>query len=225
MTLYVTLVASLPHLPHFERAKRLPINRARLDQRLSMLSQSDREMLGEAERLLRWQHQSLDRSDAAIVDRYKNLVARDDLPPSLIALVAARMNVRLLTAALRRRRLGQGAPGHLSAWEGLPLTRRIRGAWNEPDFGLRSAFPWLPAVRRLLEEGDAIGLERFLMQLIWDRLEELKSPEDFGIDAVIVYVFQWDIVSRWLSHAAEPAAMRFTALVEEATGEHVHLFA
>lgn len=224
MTEYVTLVASLPHLPHFERAKRLPINRERLEQRLGMLTEPDREMLAAAEKLLRWQHQALDRPDAAIVERYESLAARDDLPPTLADLIARRMDVRLISAALRRRRAGLGAPGRPSAWDRLPLMRRIRGAWDEPDFSLRAAHSWIPGARRLLEEGDAIGLERYLMNLIWHWLERHKAPEDFGIDAVVVYVFQWDLVARWLAHAAGPAAARFTDLVKEATGEHVHLF-
>lgn len=225
MTSYVTLVASLPHLPHFERAKRLPINRARLDQRLGMLTEGDRDQLAAAEKLLRWQHQALDRPDTAIVERFESLTARDDLPDILAGFVAKRMDVRLITAALRRRRARLGPPSRPSAWDRLPLMRRIRGTWDEPDFGLRSAHPWIPQARRLLDEGDAIGLERYLMNLIWHWLEERKAPEDFGFDAVIVYVFQWDLVARWLTHEAGPAAARFTALVEEATGEHVHLFA
>ncbi len=38
---YYTLVASLPALPYFEKAQRLPINEVRLWQRMGMLEPDD----------------------------------------------------------------------------------------------------------------------------------------------------------------------------------------
>ncbi len=47
--MYYDLVASLPHLPHFERAERLPITRLRLDQRLRLLKPAHADQLARAQ--------------------------------------------------------------------------------------------------------------------------------------------------------------------------------
>lgn len=224
MTDYVTLVTSLPHLPHFTAAKRLPINRERLEQRLSMLTGPDRDLVERAEHLLRWQRQPLNRPDRQIVQRYMALTADPGAPPVLRTLVKARMDLRLLLGAMRRRRRGEGAPGPQDPWAKLPLMVEVRRNWSRPDFGLKAPYPWLPQLKRLLDGDDALATEEYLMDIVWQTLERLKSPGDFSLDAVLIYLFQWDLVARWMTHAADPAAQRFAQLVEEATGDHVQHF-
>src|SRR5690606_5321722 len=61
---YYTLIASLPALEYFETAKRTPINRVRLEQRLTMLEPDDAVELRRCEQLLAWRVHGL-RDDAA----------------------------------------------------------------------------------------------------------------------------------------------------------------
>lgn len=222
MAAYLTLVASLPHLPHFERATRLPINRERLEERLKMLTPEDREVARRAEDFLRWQRQPIDRSDEEVLDAYHRMLA-DISNPTLRLMIEYRMERRTLQAALRRRQLGQGPPGDDARW-GLPrVMQAVRRNWSRADFGLGAAHPWIWAMKEHLESGDALGLERLLMRGTWRHLGALMDQErpHFSFEAVLVYLFQWDILSRWVAYEAERASERFDALVDEAMGEHV----
>jgi hypothetical protein len=51
----------------------------------------------------------------------------------------------------------------------------------------------------------------------WNALSALMARERprFGFGAVLVYLFQWDILSRWIAYEPERARARFDALIEE----------
>ena len=72
--MYYDLVASLPYLPHFERAERLPITRLRLDQRLRLLKPAHADQLARAQSLVRWRPERLlGTTDAARIKQYAAL--------------------------------------------------------------------------------------------------------------------------------------------------------
>ena len=221
---YFTLVASLPPLPHFERAKTLPINPERLEARLRMLDPDDAESAAMALDFLRWQSQPMGRTDAEIVARYARIMdqARD---PDLRELVDSRMQLRTVVAALRRRRLGQPPPRRSEAWGVGPFVPRIEAHWQEPDFGLAGVYPWLPEVRRHLEAGETLEVQRLLMDAVWQHLSALESGQTFTFERVLIYLFKWDIVRRWLTYACEAAAQRFEHLLREALVDHSPVFA
>ena len=113
--MYYDLVASLPHLPHFERAERLPITRLRLDQRLRLLKPAHADQLARAQSLVRWRpDRLLGKTDAAQVAEYAALMA-SPLERPLREYVAFRMDQQTLLAALRRKRDGLGSAGRSSA--------------------------------------------------------------------------------------------------------------
>jgi len=220
---YYTLVASLPHLPRFDRAKRLPINREQLDQRLGMLSDEDAEVVRLAERFIGWQYQPVDRTDEEMVAFHQKVLAASD-NPVLHEIVGFRMAIRTVLAALRRRRFGESAPAADVSWGIGALAQDIRRHWNDPWFRLESRYPWLPGMARLLEEGDSLALERWMLELSWEHLGQVVDFNDFGFDAVLGYLFRWDIVARWLSHEPKAAAERFEQLVTEAMGNDAGIF-
>lgn len=209
---YYALIASLPALPPFESAERLPINRERLDRRLGMLADEDAAMLALARRLTDWQ-QPLDLPDPDFVRRYR--AEADGLAnPGVAALVAFRLELRTVVGALRRRAAGQPAPP--GDWGVGPWLRRLTDHWMEPDFGLRTVLPWLPLLRGRLAAGDHLGLERQAFGMVWDRCRRTADDREFAIEAVVAYVFRWDIVRRWLNHDAEAAAARIERLARDA---------
>jgi hypothetical protein len=210
---YYTLIASLPALPFFEAAERLPINRERLDRRLRMLNQEDAAMLALARRLTDWR-QPLDLPDADFVRRYR-AGAGGLANPRVAGLVAARLEMRTAIGALRRRAAGRPAPVGTD-WGVGPWLRRLADHWAEPDFGLRHVLPWLPQARTLLEDGDHLGLERLAFAMTWEHCRRAAEVRQFGPEAVVAYVFRWDILRRWLSHDAQSAAARIEALAAAA---------
>jgi hypothetical protein len=144
---------------------------------------------------------------------------------ALRELVAFRLGVRTLVAALRRKRLGRPAPRSEERWGVGPWTRSVARRYADPDFGLEHVLPWLPAARHLLESGDAVGLEQLLFGLVWDELERLTRRDRLGFGAVLAYVFKWDLVDRWLRRDAALAARRLDALALEALGDFAPPFA
>lgn len=221
---YYTLVASLPQLPHFERAEWLPLSRKQLDERLSMLTPGHSVQLRLAEDLVQWQRQPVTRTSEQVVDSYNRLLPLLTYP-ALREFVEYRMAQRTMLAALRRRRRGLGPPQGGEVWGVGAWVRRIASAWDRTDLGLGRFLPWLDEAAKRLESGDALGLERLLMDVVWTRLGRLSERSVFGFEPVIAFVFRWDILQRWLSYDAEAGKARFQDLIGEVTREHQQLFA
>ncbi|NBC31297.1 MAG: hypothetical protein GVY13_01345 [Alphaproteobacteria bacterium] len=223
MARYHTLIASLPHLPYFEQAERLPINRQRLERRLAMLDAADRETVRQAESFLAWQAQPAGRSDEGFVADYRRLRATI-ANPVLADMLDHRLAIRTVVGALRRRAAGRPAPERGTAWGIGPWLRRIEQRWQQPDFGLAAVLPWLPEARSRLERRDYAGLERLLMDLVWRHLQGIEEAHRFGFPAVLAYRFKWDMVRRRLDYDGDKAAARLDALTDEALGDNRQLF-
>lgn len=221
---YYTLVSSLPRLPHFERAEWLPLSRKQIDQRLSMLTPEHALQLRFAEALVQWQRQPITRTSAQVVDTYKRLLPHFT-HPALREFVEYRMSQRTVLVALRRRRRGLGPPAADEAWGVGPWLKRIPGAWDRPDLGLGGILHWVENAAKLLEAGDALGLERVLMDAVWTCLGRIAERSSFGFEPVIAFLFRWDILQRWLSYDAEAGKTRFQELISEVTRDHQQLFA
>ena len=221
---YYTLVSSLPRLPYFETAEYLPLSRKQLDQRFSMLGLEHSVQLRFAEGLVKWQRQPITRTSEQVIRDYKRLLPHLT-SPALREFVEYRMSQRTALVALRRRRRGLGPPAAEEAWGVGPWVRRIPSAWDRSDLGLGQIFPWLEEAGKRLEAGDALELERLLMDAVWTRLgriAEQRSP--FGFEPVIAFVFRWDILERWLSYDAEAGRTRFQNLISEVIHEQKQIF-
>ncbi len=221
---YYTLVASLPSLPHFERAEWLPLSRKQIDQRLAILDPEDRSQLDLAESLLRWDLHPVTRTREEMLRRYR-LVLEHASNPGLREFVEFRMSQRSVMVALRRRRRGMGPPAAGEPWGVGPWVRRIVAGWDSRDLGLGDVMPWVAEARGHLEAGRALELQRLLMDVVWRRATRIADPHPFGFEQVFAFVFKWDILQRWLSHDADAAKTRFQELIAEVTRDHQHLFA
>ena len=99
------LLSSLPALPHFTRAKSLPISAERLRSRLGMLAQGEAETLDRAWEFVRWRLGTSVVSDAQRVAAFEGL---GDTPRARLIreCVGPRLETVTVLAALRRRRDG-----------------------------------------------------------------------------------------------------------------------
>lgn len=219
---YYTLIASLPPLPHFATAKRLPINQERLRGRLRMLAEEDRVLVGRLEAFLRWQRQTRDRDDGTIVREYRELRRAIDGTPSA-HLVEQTVSQRTVMVALRRRQRGQPAPDVDEPWGLGPWVGALRRNWEHPEFGLAGVFPWIGRARDLLAGGESLELERFLTALGWTWLSRARPVDPFRFEALLVYLFRWSLLEQWLSYDADLAGPRFDELVTEAIGDYEQL--
>ncbi len=215
--MYYDLVASLPHLPHFERAERLPITRLRLLQRLRLLTPEHADQLARAQSLVRWRpDRLLGNTDATQAADYAALMA-SPLERPLREYVARRMDQQTLLAALRRKEDDGGRPVGTTPWGVGPWVHHVQRHWDEPDFRLALLHPWLPQARGLLAAGDARGLERLLMDVAWRWLDRCAEQNMFSFEAVFSYFFKWDILQAWLACDADKGKTRFRDLIDKVT--------
>lgn len=210
---YITLVASLPALPPTPAAKRLPISRLRLDQRLRALPPDDRALLDELRSLFALTHRDPRPTDADLVERARQLVPR--LPSAALRrAVAYTMDLLTITAALRRRRRGEPPPSD-ATWGYGRWTRAIAENWQEPGLGIEQAFPWVREAAEQVDRGDAIALESLLMRQFWTMTGRLNVGHDFDFTAVALYALRFQVLERRVAYDAETATLRFRRLVED----------
>ncbi|MEL6769012.1 MAG: hypothetical protein AAFP17_17675 [Pseudomonadota bacterium] len=212
---YITLVASLPALGPVLEAKHAPINRARLQKRLRMLTPEHRSELMALANLLAWARLPLNGTDAALVLRARRLIPTIS-SPTLAALALDRLEMRTLVAALRRRQAGREAPAREEIWGYARNLSRITANWSDPDFGVARIHPWLPEARAALEKHDAQGLERVLLEAAWRHAVQHSVGHAFDYEAVALYVIRWNLLDRWTRYDAQAAATRFATLVDQA---------
>jgi hypothetical protein len=212
---YYTLVTSLPPLPHFERAERLPISQYRLEQRLRMLDAEDASQLGRAEVLIDWRpERPISKSDEEMAQQYR-MMMEQPLHPALAEYVNFRIDQQTVMAALRRRRGKMALLSGGQKWGAGRWVRWIEEHWDDPDFRFGSVLPWIQEARGYLEAGEAVPLERLLMNVAWQLLNRIADRDLFGFEAVIGYVFKWDILRNWLAQNGEAGKKQFQKLIEE----------
>ena len=216
---YYGLIASLPWLPPFERAERLPINRQRLEKRLRSLPPVEAQALFLAEDFLVWQRLMPMKSDRDVADRYA-YVLQETRQPGLKQFVEFQMEQRTILAALRRQHLGFGPPGDGETWGVGDRVLWIKSHWDTPDFGLAKVYPWIPEAREQIATENAIGLERLQIDIQWIFLSHRAERDPFGFEGAYAYLFKWNLLNQWLFYDAAAAKERFENLVLEVIDEH-----
>jgi Protein of unknown function (DUF2764) len=217
---YYMLISSLPALPNRFDIDRLPLTLEKLQARLRMLEPEDAEELGRMLDILKWSSQFTEANDAAVVRRYGELMQRTS-DPLIREVLAAGMDMRMVVAALRRRRHGLGPPAvGFGRW-----FEHIRRHFTQADFGLGHVYPWLVPFDQLLERGDVLTLYRRVLGEVWEYLGKRAQDYDtFSFEAVVLYLSRWDIIRRWLQLEGERGRTIFETLVTEAMGKYGELY-
>jgi hypothetical protein len=211
---YVTLMASLPAIGLLAE-KALPINRARLAERLKALAPEDRALVDLVRSIMSWETIATGDDDAAYLGRAATVLAEVDSAP-IRAAIEERLELRTLLAALRRRRDGEEAPPADAAWGFGRHLRRIRANWSLPDFGLAAEFPWLPRANECLEKDETAELERLILEVAWEAIAKRAVGHEFDREAVAFYLMRWALADRWACYDADAAAVRFGEMLEAA---------
>jgi hypothetical protein len=215
---YPTLVTSLPHLPYFERAERVPLTELALKQRLSMLEEDDAAQIRGAVNLLAWRRHSIAALTEHIQQQFRKIIETTQ-NPALLEYIDWRIGGRTAMAALRLKGMGQVTPP-AKPWGVGRFVRLIEVNWDKSDVGLAPVFPWLPEARQLLASGETLALERLQMAVAWRKLTRMGESKPFGFEFVAAYVFKWDILQRWLANDPYKAKVRFEKLIKEVISEH-----
>jgi hypothetical protein len=219
-TEYYTLIVSLPHLPRFDKADRLPITRERLLERLKMLDPEDYQLAELAAEFIAWRRQPVGKTYAEILSLYNQGKEKLFESARLKPLFELSINQKTLMAALRWREKGLTLPKTKEHWGVGPLVSHIEHNWDKPFFKLHSAYPWIIEAQTYLREGKLLKLEYLLANNVWNRLEYVLIKNYFGFEAVVAYLLKWDILQQWLSYRQEEAKTRFNELVLETIHEY-----
>lgn len=210
---YYTLVASLPHLPRFDKAERLPISRERLLQRMTMLEPKDLKLAYEAAEFIAWRRQPIGRTNQEVIASYNRFVGKIFESPLLRTLFEFSVNQRTIMAALRLRKMGYSRPTR--PWGAGHLVRHIEHHWEDATFKLGNVFPWIEQAKMYLKEGESLKLDYLLMNLMWDKLDWLLFKSFFGFEVVLAYLLKWDMIQQWLAYNKVAAKARFEEMVSK----------
>jgi len=214
---YYTLMASLPALEPLFAEELPPCSRFRLEKRLEMLEPEDARDLAALEGVMFFDRLSFDLTDRAIVEDTERVMSTIRSP--LLREVAEwRMSLRTVVAALRRRATGGPPPKPGEKWGFGWWTRALERNWGRRDFGLTGALPWIETFAGLVERGDALELEKEVLDLVWMYLSRRAEGHYFDLEAVALYVLRWDLLRRRTSQDAAEARQRFDELMEASWG-------
>lgn len=215
---YYTLVASLPPLPlHFD-VERVPITRPRLEERLRMLEPAEHAVVDQWDRFVRWDQQSIDRTDEDVAEKYKQF-EKEISYSTLWHMIEYRMDVRTIVAAIRRRRVGLPAPSGVGQW-----VEHIRRNYQHPDFQLQERFGWVSKFATFMDSGDALAAQRLLFESNYQHWSRMNQQYTFSFEAVLLYLARWEIIDRWTSRDSQAGQERFHTIITETLGEYAHLF-
>lgn len=216
---YYTLITSLPHLPRFDKANRLPITRERLIQRLKMLDVEDYKLAEIVAEFISWRRQPVGRTNAEIVSVYNQGINQIFESKLLKPLFELTISQKTIITALRRREKGLPRPHPGELWGAGSLVSHIEHNWDKPFFKLQSTYPWIVQAQAYLHDGELLKLEHLLATLIWNKLEFMLVKNYFGFEVVVAYLLKWDILQQWLSYNTEAAKARFDELVSDSLPE------
>jgi hypothetical protein len=212
---YYMLVTALPHMPRTFEVDEVPISHQRLQQRLEMLSPRDAEIVDQVQRFLLWDRQPAERTEREVEQEYERLMKTISNPLAR-SIIAYRMDVRTITSALRRRRLGMPPPTGVGQW-----VKHIRKNWDRPDFRLSREHPWIASVMRHMEASEPLRAERELLLATWMRWRRLGDRFHFSFETILLYLARWEIVDRWTRLDKRLGRQRFDTLLTEAMGDYV----
>lgn len=213
---YIFLINSLPDLEDLFSDTPLPISRVQLDMKLGLLLDEDRQTLEHIEKALHWDSRVLDLTGEIIIHNTQLLLEKVK-DSDLHQIIMNRLEYRTLVKAMRfRRRHGEppDAPWGFGKW-----VHTIEKNWLQPDFGLTSAYPWLPQAVTLFESGQVKALEYFLLDMVWKSLDRSCQGHYFDFEAVVIYVLRWSLRARIATYHAQESLQLFQNLVAEAVSQ------
>ncbi len=209
---YTTLICSLPGFESLAPLRRMPISRIQLRQRFHMLEPrdlEDMEILGE---LLDWFRQPAERSDEEFIQLLEKRL-KELRSEFIVESIIWRLELRSIIAALRHKRAGSTpATGKWGYGRWQPLMQKH---WHEPLMGMEKLHPWVASARKLLEEGKAYELEKFILLRVWNWLKRREVEHEFDFPAVAIYRMKWDLAARWTSYDTASAERRFRQILAE----------
>lgn len=195
---YYTLVASLPSFKALEDNKDVPLTRIHLERRLRFLADDDALLVQRVVDVV------FHKSFKAASDYFKEVASLQDHidDQGINDIINHFMKYRIFVALLGRSIKERDLPKEFNLWCSFLAEDEIDKLtknYDKPDLGLSKAgFSTLTSIQKALKENDALAAEKLLLNIHWDYLKERAFDTGFGLEAVIIYVLQWNILRGWL---------------------------
>ncbi|MEM0926375.1 MAG: DUF2764 family protein [Planctomycetota bacterium] len=217
MTTYYTLTASLPSLPQPFDSGPLPITRKKLRERLSLLEEKDFDVVRQVVEFFAWDRQTLDSTDTIVMKTHRRLI--DEFKHSFVRqVIQYRFDMRIIVAALRRKRNGEK-----TIEGGSPLHQLIRRNWDTPNLNLAQRYQWIDPFLSAFNKGQLVEAQHVLYSDLWTTWSRFGERYHFTFESILLYLARWEIVERWISQDAARGQERFGELIQETLGEHANL--
>ncbi len=220
---YVMLMSSLPSPDGLFTAKHPPLSRIKLEQRLSVLSDKEKHILRTVEQALDWRLLNAEMSNEQLVTLGKQAIEQVH-NHSLSLIIRNRLEIRTILAALRMRHQGHEAP-RSKHWGIGRWQAQIKSQWHDPSFGLGQSYPWIILAQKYLNDGDAIGLDKLVLEQAFTQLQRFSHQHLFDFEAVVIYVLKWNLLARSVKYNGYQAKQRFSQLVDHGMADAVPVFA
>lgn len=203
---FYTVVSSLPRLSAHYKMMGTPISRLQLEKRLSMLPEQVVELLYQIESLVWTSWYSSKQTVSQTQVLYHQLIQNDCF--FVRQTVDWFMELRTIFTALRMRSEKNSAPKEPNHYWISARSQIIITHWDEPDFGLKAIYPWLPQVVSYMANKDTESIEKFLLTYSWSHLSSIENRHDFDIEYLIIYLLRWNIIHYWSKFNNEEALKR-----------------
>lgn len=196
MTQQFYMVAlSLPRMGASFKTLELPLSRFQLERRLTSIPNEQESLLYAIESLV-WTSWFMPQYPLSRTKNDYQYILQSKLP-FVVDVVDWYLDLRSIFAAIRMREQKKEVPKNpqeywLSRW-GYKLLRH----WDEPDFGLKAVYPWLPKVVSETTKNNTAAVEEFLLDHIWRHLSLIEMRHYFDFEALILYLLRWNIVNYW----------------------------
>jgi hypothetical protein len=192
---FYMVVSSLPRLSSHFKVDETPISRPQLEKRLKLLPEESYKLVNELETLV-WKSWFLPMQQVSKTKRDFQALYRTD-QVFIRNIIQWYFDLRSILSALRMRNAQQSPPEFPQEYW---LTRRdyqfIRN-WDEPDFGLKSSYPWLSKISADMAINDSAAIEEFLLSYIWRYLSIIETGHYFDLESIVIYVLRWNIMDYW----------------------------
>lgn len=214
---YQTVITSLPVLPVSYHDTYKPLLRNRLQDRLGMLDRDDFDFVETCFDFLQMARKNEQTDEQEIFSCAERILASS---PSAHFQQIFRyiIDLNMIVAALRLRKRETS----LYSSDFGYLSNHIRRNWNHPTFKLGERYPWIHDIRLLLEKAETAAAQRRVDDVVWLYLRMQAERHLFDLEAVLLYIFRWEMTRCWAARNKKAGEERILTMVDEALDSYEH---
>lgn len=217
-----TLLSSLPYLPHFQKAKKLPVSRVVLEKRALMLPEKERELSRQILINLEGCYFPTEESSGLIAKNYDMLLQRTQPYKNLHHTLRVFLERRIVAAIYRVGHFEVESKERPKEWWNLLGKWGVHPAVLKEKRGMENRYLWLKDLKASIQDETPFEFTLLLTKMEWRDAERLAFSAPFSYEAFASYLIRWMILQMWLGFDTQKASNRFTTFTSEIVSEYRH---